>query len=93
MSSATFAYYLDTGHLSADKPDADRANVFAAWCCHLCRPVMVEGFGAVYQDPNSPVAWTQARRSVLDPPISETNTSETKARGLHPRLFKRIARD
>lgn len=83
MSSAPFAYYLDTGHLNSE-----RANVFAVWCCHLCRPGMVEGLGAVYQRPNSPVAWTQAKRSILGPPISET-----KARELHPQLFERIARD
>lgn len=88
MSSAPFAHYLDTSHLNSD-----RASVFAVWCCHLCRPGIVEGLGAVYQCPNSPVALAQARRSLLGPPISEMPISETKARGLHPRLFKRIARD
>jgi len=48
----------------------------------------LEGFGALFYNPNSPVAWTGISRDYLRENCHRV--SENRAREIHPELFKRL---
>ena len=82
-------FYQEFENRSKTRPTG---NVFAGFVCNGLRSqngqVMLDGLGAMYESPNSPVASTAASQDYLRTKCKRV--PEAKARLIHPRLFERL---
>ena len=79
-------FYLEYGSLPDKRKNRHSGNVFAAFVPEgRCANGDIEGVGAVFSTPNSPVAFSIASIKYLR---QCKRISEKAARGIHPELFK-----
>jgi hypothetical protein len=77
-------FYLEHDTPAKRRKGEHNGNVFAA-CVPDSRPrIGWEGLGAIFEHPNSPVAYTSCDAGYLR---QCKRISEAKAREIHPRLF------
>lgn len=86
-----YRFYKEYDSPVDKRKDKPNGNVFATWGEPYIgqeHELFIEGYGAVFYDPNSPCSFTSAQLAWVRDYCKRI--SEREAREIHPNLFRRI---